>query len=254
MESAFTDAAFIDADVALTDDTDTTVDIQEIDRGGDHVTRKEYGEVALIPLRCPLFILTAPNVHGCKATTSLSSTVGGGWGLTLKLFGNGIEIGKKLTVSWSQEVSATAGRSNRIFLPVWAEAQQVTLHFDDDREVQVRTELTLRLDKMAVNAVGVDTVPPSVFQGHGLKLLEAQLKDYTDTEAVAQTFEYKAEANGSFSLGFRAFGDDQVLEFKADLARSQEVKAELVGGHTYVAVAGGWPLSLVWTVDGKSDH
>lgn len=257
MSEPFANAQFIAGDVQVENEGHGPIDDRSSDGGvGDAEAeslddgRKEYGEVDLVALRCPLFILTTPDVAGCKTTMSMSGSGVWGWSMKLKLFGNGVSMGKKLTVSWSQEVSVSAGRQSQIFLPLWVEVQQVTTYFADGREERVGYEVRLKTEETTSNRIGVESLtewtPPSL----GRALFESHLKDDTDTEPVTQSFEYKLESSGGFTLGFKAFDADQTVGVDVAFTKAGELTAELAPGHDYVGIRGGWPPYISWSVDG----
>ncbi|WP_028644543.1 hypothetical protein [Nocardioides sp. URHA0020] len=251
MTDSLADAKLIDAVVTLTDEPD---DLRHDGRAlsAEKAVRKEYGDVQQVTLRIPLFVLTAPNVEGCKTTLTRSTSVAAGWSLTLKFFGNGASLGQKATVSWTQEVSAGPGERSRLFLPLQVDVAEVTTYFDDHEE-QVSYEVQLGKENLTVNKIGVDS--PHEWEPTGLKvpLIESLLKE--SPEPVTQEVEYKFQTDGDFSLGFKAFSNDQTFKVEASLERTHKLAAELAAGHDYVgsAGAGPWPPYLAWSVDGRPD-
>lgn len=244
------DVELVQAEVRIVDEESFDPGLDTADREFAERGRKEYGETELKQVRCPLFLLASPSVAGCKTTLTLSGSGTGGWGLELKLFGNGVSLGKKLTVSLSQEVTASAGKRHRVFLPLWLDVQEVTTYFDDGREEQVGYEHTLRWDKMSLNQIGVETLAGWAAAAGGVRLLAAYLKDNNDTEPVTQKFSYALESSGDFQVGFKAFDADQTLKVEATATQSLEFAAQLMPGHDYLGTGGAWPPSVSWTVDG----
>lgn len=214
-------------------------------------TRKEYGAIQPVALRIPLFVISAPAVPGCKTTMESASSNSLGWSIELELFGNGGSLGKKITVSWSNEVTVGAGRVSQIFLPIWVDVQEVTIYFDGGREEQVVYEVSLRRGDLLKQRVGVRTLadwtPPN---GPRVEILQALLGDQSPSDdPVVMKFGYESESSGEISIGFEAFGAKQKFKVSGTRTRSHELSASLSPGRNYLGTAGIWPPYLSWTVD-----
>ena len=215
-------------------------------RGG----HKTYGEVRHVTLKCPIFVLTAPDVEGCTTTLTRSRAAEGGWKLDLKLFGNGVSLGQKVTITWTSEFTASAGRVHRLYLPIPVAVQEVTTTFDDGREEAITYEYALQLDLVPPESLHVETLTDWTRpDGPHVTVLEAGLRDQSETELQKESFSYESETAGDVEIGFKAFGADQTVKVEFGSTHSIELAAALAPGHDYRGVAGVWPPYVAWTVD-----
>jgi len=185
-----------------------------------------------VPLRLPLFLLSAAGIPGCTA----SFTVEGGherefsWSVTV--LGSGLGADSNVRTSASATFKARSGERKVAFLPVMISVEKVAVvergkAISHGHRIDV-AGLHGQANDPAVMLLEESAVPPLGPREH-----RYQLSDDATGGIATYTFRYWRSRRLPVRLGVKAYGTEIGLSVTSEMDQSTTLTYELIGGHDY---------------------
>jgi hypothetical protein len=197
-----------------------------------------------LPLKIPVFVLSAPGVAMCSASFSTSTELTRNLNCNVKVYGSGIAGGSEVACETQCEFAVEAGKAKVVFIPAELTVGEVSVTKKGEAVGRGRNIQAIEFPHQPAVAL----VPEDVSLQRGALQTSYPLEEDTTGDISTYRYQYRQSNTARFTLGVQAFGMNVTLEADVSISQWVELSYTLKGGYRYSLYSLEKQQGITWDV------
>ncbi|MGH6654362.1 MAG: hypothetical protein ACRDVE_04050, partial [Actinocrinis sp.] len=201
---------------------------------------------APVAVRVPLFVLTAYPAPGCVSTYKTTNDQSRKLGWNVTVFGSGLGGDATVTSSVSATLTAQAGQTVLVFLPVTVDVEQVRLVDKKGATLNASTRVNVSPMQSEKPVPGALLLDAADLPKSGPQVQSYQLAGYGSGVPAEYEYRYEHTNSSQLQVGVRAGGANIQVTGSVSMSAAVCLDFTLMGGRDYELCQAADTNGLVW--------